>query len=36
VVAHLDDDRYFAPDIAAAIALVSGGLVGVAILPGVA
>jgi histidine ammonia-lyase len=35
-VPHLDDDRYFAPDIAAAINLVSAGLVGHENLPGVA
>lgn len=36
VVPHLDDDRYFAPDIAAAIALIGAGLVGHEQLPGVA
>jgi histidine ammonia-lyase len=35
-VPHLDDDRYFAPDIAAAIKLVSAGLMGHETLPGVA
>jgi histidine ammonia-lyase len=34
-VPHLDDDRYFAPDIAAAINLVSAGLAGHEHLPGV-
>lgn len=36
IVPHLDDDRYFAPDIAAAIALVGAGLAGHEQLPGVA
>jgi histidine ammonia-lyase len=36
VVAHLDEDRYFAPDIAAAVALLKSGALPVDDLPGVA
>jgi histidine ammonia-lyase len=36
VVPRLDDDRYFAPDIAAAIALIKSGTLPVADLPGLA
>jgi histidine ammonia-lyase len=36
VVAHLDEDRYFAPDIAAAVALLKSGALPVDALPGVA
>ncbi|MDR3505485.1 MAG: histidine ammonia-lyase [Acidocella sp.] len=35
-VPHLDDDRYFAPDIDAAIALLAGGALDDATLPGLA
>jgi histidine ammonia-lyase len=35
-IAHLDDDRYFAPDIEAAIALVKSGVFATENLPGVA
>ncbi len=35
-VPHLDDDRYFAPDIDAAIALLAGGALDDAALPGLA
>jgi histidine ammonia-lyase len=34
-VAHLEDDRYFAPDIKAAIALLSEGALAFETLPGV-
>jgi histidine ammonia-lyase len=35
-VARLEEDRYFAPDIAAAIALIASGTLPVQTLPGVA